>query len=604
MPQQGITFGGAFIGLPGAYYQDNVSAAAPNAQPTTPPLLFIGYGWGPKPKTAVNFTNPSDLLNALRGGPASSFVNFLATPSPALNGAQLITFIDASENTQSSLALLNSGATVSYLLTSALYGPPSNQLTAQVGNGSIYPSGSIALTLNDKYAGTQAFGDNLGAPFEMAYVGAATGAVTYAVTSGATSGTFAINSPVSGESVNFTTGPGSFSTVAQLVAAINGTSVAVAQIISSTNGQLPANSLTPTSGIGLTIPTSGVPSYQAVHAFGADTLFWLNNYASNFVTAVSGAGYADKSTAQPVNTQAIYFSGANGVPPVNNDYALALNVGLTVPAWTVFCDSNSVAVQALMAQHCETASSPPYGMWRRGFTGSTIGDSVATTETNALALDSLQMTYSYPGIYRINTFTGANQLYGGLYVAAAAAAIATGNNINLPLTNKVLNGTGVENPGGSPLTQSQLVALQNNGVMCLYTPQQTKRPTILSDVTTWQVDNNIENTSSQQVACRYWLAYSVTNVLFPYVGTIAAPTGEANIVKAVTQLLNSLVYTGTGSSGVLASWVKGSINLVYTGAQELAAITFEAVLVGQNRYITCTASILPLNFTISNSPTI
>jgi hypothetical protein len=60
-----------------------------------------------------------------------------------------------------------------------------------------------------------------------------------------------------------------------------------------------------------------------------------------------------------------------------------------------------------------------------------------------------------------------------------------------------------------------------------------------------------------------------------------------------------LIYTGGSSNGVLASWDKGSLVLVYTGQTQTAAITFACTLVGQNRYITCYATILPLSFTIT-----
>src|SRR5579872_3868670 len=111
MPQQGITFDGQYFSIPGVYYADNVSQLAQAPPPVTPPLLFIGYGWGPPPKAPQLFTNPQDLQTALRGSPAAAFVPFLATPSPSMNGAQRITFIDASQNTQSAVTLVTSGAT-------------------------------------------------------------------------------------------------------------------------------------------------------------------------------------------------------------------------------------------------------------------------------------------------------------------------------------------------------------------------------------------------------------------------------------------------------------------------------------------------------------
>jgi spore germination protein GerM len=190
-----------------------------------------------------------------------------------------------------------------------------------------------------------------------------------------------------------------------------------------------------------------------------------------------------------------------------------------------------------------------------------------------------------------------------LYVAAAAAGIATGNIVGLPLTNKVLTGNGVENANaGAQLTVSQLSQLQNNGVLPIWqTAQNNGPPTLLTDITTWQVDNNPENTSSQQVACRYWLAYSVTSTLQQYVGTIAAPTTEATILNAVKRLLNALIYTGGSSNGVLASWDTTSLKLTYNGSNQLASILVNVQLIGQNKFITCFATVEPLTFTITST---
>jgi hypothetical protein len=592
VPQEGITFDGAFIALPGAYYADNVAAAAPNTPPTTPPLVLIGYGWGPKPKTPVTFTNPQDLTNALRGAPATAFVPFIANPSPALNGAQLVTFIDASQNTQAFASLGPNSGTTQTLLTSVLYGPPSNQMTEQVVNGSI---AGLKLILTDNFSARQLVGDNLTAPFQLAYSGAVTGQVaSYTVTSAS----FSVSGNSAFDTFTVSTVSGAYSTVSQLVEYLNGTGFYFAQSLSSTGGQLPANSLTVTAAVALAAVSGGALQYTNVRAYLQDIGFWVNQFAATMASATV-SGIADTAANLPITGVPTFFSGARGVPPTNGDYATALNVALATPAWTVFCDNNNPAVQALLAAHCEIASSAPYGQWRRGFTGSSIGDTPAFTETAAIGLDSLQMNYLYPGIFRTNTSTGQNQLYGGLYAAAAAAGMATGNPVATPLTNKVLNATGIEPANaGAPLTTSQLSTLQNAGVMAVWTPS-TGVPTILSDVTTWQVDSNPENTSSQQVACRYWLAYSIVNVLQKFVGTIAYPAQETIILNATKAVLNALIYTGGSSNGVLASWDSSSLKLTYTGQNQTASIVVNVQLVGQNRFITCFATVLPLSFTVS-----
>lgn len=602
-PQQGITFDGQYIGLPGAYYADSVTAAAPNTPPTTPPMILIAYSWGPKPKVPVTFTNTQDLVNAMRGAPGAAYVPFLANPSPALNGAQLVTLIDPSENTQSSASLSASGALgTQTLLTSTLYGPPSNQLTEQVLNGS---TAGLKLILTDNWSGNQLVGDNLTVPFQLAYSGAVSGqSATYSV-SGGVSGSFSVSGHSSADTFTVPTMSGAYSTVGALVEYLNGTGYYFAENLSSTQGELPCSLLTVTGGVALPAVSGGALQYVNVNAYLQDINFWVNQFAAGIATSVVSGSAQDTAAWLPVTGVPTFFSGARGVPPTNGDYADALTAALSTPGWTVFCDSNNPAVQSLLAAHCEIASSAPYGQWRRGFTGSSIGDTVAFTEAAAVGLDSIQVAYLYPGIYRTNTATGQNQLYGGLYAAAAAAGMATGNPVATPLTNKVLNATGIENANaGVPLTQSQLVALQNAGVMAIWSPQSTGVPTILSDVTTWQADDNPENTSSQQVACRYWLAYTMVNVLQKYVGTIAYATQEAIILNAVKAALNALVYTGGASNGVLASWDSKSLILVYNGPTQTASITVNVVLVGQNKYITVFATVLPLSLTITSSTTV
>ena len=592
MPIQGVDFAGSFLALPGAYYADNVTAAGPDTPPVTPPMVVLGYGWGQKPQTAVTYINTANWQAAMRGAPIVNYIPFIANPSPNLNGAQYVTFIDCSRNTQSSAVLLTSGAGTYATLTSALYGPPSNQLTYAVNYTNRASTLAANLVLTDNYANVQYNGLNLGVPFDLSYVGAATGGLSYTCTPA--SGTFKLTSPNAGETVTFSIGSGGYTPVSTLVEAINGTGFWTANLISSTNGQLPSLSLdagNPTVATGVANP---------VLATQNDLVYWVSQFCSSIVTAVTGSA-ASGGAGVPASGTPTFFSGATGVPPITSDYASGFAVALANPGWVIWADSNSSAVQALMASHCEIASSPPYGMWRRGFTGSSIGDTVATTTATAIGLDSLQMVYAYPGIYKTNTSTGVNQLYGGNYVAAAAAGIAAGNIVALPLTNKVLNGTGVEAANaGAPLTQSQLSTLQNAGVMALWTTtQQNGPPTILSDMTTWQVDDNVENTSSQQVACRYWLAYSVVSTLRQYVGTIASPTTEVNILNALVKLFNALIYTGGSSNGVLASWDQKSLVLTYSGTQQLASVTVNVTLVGQNKFITCYASIQPLNFSIA-----
>ena len=591
MPSVNVAFNGQTLIIPGAYYADNVAAAATPTVPTTPPLIFLGYGYGQKPKTAVTYVNPQNLLSAIRGGPCSGFVPFLTNPSPQLNGAQQITFINVGSATQSSLTLQNGAASGVVALTSVNYGIPSNLLQAAVAAGTV--SGSKQLTLYDGYANTQAIGNNLGIPFEVAYTGAATG-VTYSVaTSGSVATTFTTTGAAAGQNVTIPLGAGNYATVGAIVQYLNGTGFYSATVLN--NGQLPATSLDTATSVALAVPSGGVNQYANVYAEYGDVVFWVNQYASSYATAAITPGTTSSSGSPLSGIPLTPFSGATSTPPTNSDYASGFNVALTTPGWAVFADSNASGTIALGCAHVATASQTVNGQWRRFFSGSNVGDTVTATQTVAQGMEQINATYVYPGIYANSTFTGQNQLFSGLYVAAMVAGMATGNAVATPLTNKQLNATGVE----VQLTPSQINTLQQSGVMPIWVPQQTGVPTIVSDLTTWQADNNPENVFNQQVACRYYLAYSVVNTLQPFTGTIADPLTETRILNAVKAVLNALLYNSGNANGVLVSWDPNTLQLIYTGSNQLAAVQCSVVFVGQNRFVTASIVVTPLNITVT-----
>jgi hypothetical protein len=588
MPNLNVPFAGQTLIIPGAYYADNVSQALIPAPGTTPPLIFIGFGYGQQPFIPATYDNPNDLLAAIRGGPCSGFVQFLTQPSPQLFGAQQITYINASENTQSS-AQLSNGSSGVINMQSTNYGLPSNLLQISVVNATD-TNNAKKVTLFDGAANRTFVGDDLGVPFQLAYTGAATG-VTYTVSgSGATNTAvnFITTSPNSGESVNISLAAGAFSTVEQVVEYLNGTGFYNATILHN-DGAFPASGLNVRTAVAL---TSGLGDIRATLT---DIVWWLNNFAGGLVTATIPGGIVNTIGSQPLNQVLTPFSGAASVPPTLADYASGLNAALAVPGWSVFIDSNASGVIALGVAHANSASSPVNGKWRRFFTGSTSGMTTAQAVAQAQQMASSNATFVYPGIYAINLQTGLNTFYTGLSAAAMVAGMATGNAVATPLTNKALSATGVE----TQLTVSQIDNLQQNGVMPLWQSPQTNLPTIVSDLTTWQLDANPENVFNQQIACRDYLAYSVINTLNPYVGTIADNLTEQRILTAVKTMLNALLYSSGNNNAVLNSWDPRTLKLVYNGQQQLAAITVNVIFVGQNRFITTTVNVLPLQITLS-----
>lgn len=590
MPNVSISVDGQIIIVPGVYVTTTVTPSVNTGNLPTGPLLFIASGYGGVPFAATQYTDANSLIAAMRGSPATSFVPFMFNPSSQVNGTSLVTYINVAPNTQSSATIISSGSIAVINLVSTNYGTPSNLIQYSIGAGSSF---GISMNLLDGYSGVAQQGNNLGVPLQISYLGTSN-AVTYSVLStiAGKATTLVISSPNVGESVSLDLTSPTFATVSQIIQYINGTGFY--SCLSLSNGLLPSYYLDIVSNISLPKPISSIDQYVNVTATLGDVVFFINNQANPIATASIATGVTSGPGYQPSLTALQFFSGAtNGVPSLAN-YASGLNVALNQQAWVVFCDSNSSGVRALGAQHAATACSIPYRAWRRFLTGSVLNESATTAETNALQTNELMVTYCWPGIQATNTTTGFNQIYDGLHTAAAVAGMMTGNPVATPVTNKTLLGNGVE----TIASLATKLNLQNSGVLVLDYPNNTRIPTLLSDVSTWQNDNNPANVFNQQVACRFALSYYLVNQLTPYIGSIASDFTETVMYNAVVSLLNTLIYNGQNNVGILNSWDPNSLTVEYDGNTQTATVNVAVVFVGQNRFIVVNITVNPLNIQI------
>ena len=591
MPQVNTQFQGQTLSRPGAYYADDVSGTAASNAGLVPPLVVVGYGFGGKPKTAINFSDTQDLLTALRGGPLAQFVPFIATPAPSggLNGANNITYINAGANTQATSSLVSAASAVTALLTllTADYGTPSNLMQVGVAAASNGLGNARQVTLFDGYANVLRQGDDLGVPFTLEYLGSAV-TVTYTITKVSGLATvMTVTSPNAGESVTIPLGAGQYDTVESVVEYLNGTAFYSATV--QNDGTLPSQYLDAATAVPL---AAAAASAALVTAYVPDVYHWFVQYANDLVTAAIPAGVTTSATTIIALQALTHFTGGTCVPPTLADYAAAFNAALTKPGFAVVADSNSSGVVALGTQHAIQASSIPNRRPRRFFSGSSIGDTVAAAIAVAQAQGSTTTCYLYPGIYATSTTTGRNTLYGGLYAAFAAASMVVGNPVATALTNKLLLATGAE----VDLTPSQINDLQEGGVIPVAESDDATAVVIVSDETTWQADANPENVFTQQVGCRQWLNYILTASVAPYVGQIAYQGGVGIVRNKVIKTLNAAVYA-PGNNGILAAWDTSSLKLSYTGQNQTLMVQVSVQLVGQFRFITIYVPIQALNLT-------
>ena len=592
-PQINQSFEGATLVLPGVYSYINTSGTAPQTQPVTPPLVFIGFGYGVQPQTPTTYTDPVSLTAALRGGPASTYVPFFSNPSTEVAGASTVTYINVGENTQATFTLLSGTASGVITLSTTNYGSPSNLMQVEVQDGAV--TGGIDLTLYDGYSNVTMEGYNLGIPFQLAYTnstspGTVSFSVNYAVNTATglnEPSTFEITSTNAGESLSIPIGETGYTTISTLVQYINGSGLPyVAQVIS--DGALPTLNLDEVSGTSLPAPTSSGNVFVNVTAILGDVVFWVNQYANTLCSASIISGVTSTPTTTIPAIPLTHFTGGKSVPGTTQDYANALNVALTTPAWAVFIDNNSSAILALGAQHAEMASSITERKWRRFVSGSSVGDTASLSQKTAQGLNSQWVTYCYPGVTAIDTSTGLNTTYGGLYFGAMIAGMMCGNPVNMPLTHKSLNATGLE----FVPTESQINTFQQAGLLTA-TLSSAGVPIVCSDVTTWQNDNNPSNVFNQQVSQEAALNYGIVSVLSQYVGQVdGGPVSLQIIQKSVQNYLASVQYTGTGSTGFVVSYQ--NINVTFNNATQTVGVTLQVAFTGQNRFITVTTSLTPL----------
>ena len=591
MPNLDVQFNGQTLIIPGAYYTDNVSAALQTTGALVPPLVWLVNSYGGKPLTPVTYYTAQDVTNALRGAPASDMVPWIFSPSTQLNGASLVTVIPTNSNTQATFNYTNGSGTTVLTATTANYGLPSNLMQTSTSAGSI--AGTL-ITLYDGYTGNSIYADNLGVPLQIAYTGTVTG-VTLTVTQVASGATSLTTAGAGVHNLNLTLGPAGYANIAAVAEAINGTGYFAAQVLNAgpgyTHGVLPSQALDAQATVALA-PASGMTyTYVNLTAALTDPLHWFQYIATNYIGSASISGTSNAANQIAAGVPLTHFSGGTNAPPTLSTYASALNVALSIPGWVVIADQNITGLPALLAQHAITASNPPYRSWRRAVSGSNIGDSISSAITTAEGMNAFQATYVYPGVYRNNPTTGVNTLYGGVYVAAAAAAMMAGNPVMIPLTQKTLVGNGVE----VSLTVSQIDQLQQGGVMPLSTFGNTTIPQIVSDFTTWQNDSNPENVFNQQVAGRQYLGYVATAAMQPYTGTIQSTIAIGNQKRAMINALNAQVVTASSQGGVLNSWNNSTLILTYNGQQQCTSVSFQCTFVGQNRFTLVTAYVQPLS---------
>lgn len=449
---------------------------------------IVGIAEGGQPQTPLTFTSARDARLLLRSGELLDAIERAYAPGSNMAGAYRVVAVRIGSATRATLTLNNASAQGVITLTAADYGVHTNQLSVAIAPGTtsgskitVQKSGTSTIDPIDDVTdnvGRAAIELRYGAGFDGTAIAGATGtagtvSVTY--TSGATPTAVLATTITGGTSDNLNLDLYQYTTLQQVVDAINAQGHYTAAVI----------------GPDANADSKTLDSVTSASIFGANLnlrsdlqaqVDFFNSLSDLFSAAkVAGAG------APAANMPKTYFAGgSDGTTPVNTDWQNGFDalqgqdVQLVVPV------TGDATIHAMANSHCQTMSSAQYRRERVAIVGGVAGESVSQAQTRAVNLNSDRCQLVYPGVLDYATDGSGTLVTVPPYlVAAQKAGLSSALAISTSATNKPLGAHGLE----IALKPSDLDNLVDSGVTVIENrtaPQPGFR--IVQDLLTWQAD--------------------------------------------------------------------------------------------------------------------
>jgi len=585
---KGIYFAGRNIVKPGVYATVDASAMVPVRLGAANTIGVIGIATGGTPRTITPVLSPIDSRNTLRGGVLADIIDLMYDPSPDVPGAGDVHFYRLNAAIQSVLTLQDISTNNVIVLTSKDYGVWTNQLRVKVESGSV--SGK-KITLNNVLTTAYEVGDNLGNAFKIQYVGSKFAGQMIISKNGDVASLLELQTkansggdPWVSEVVQDLTVSG-LKTLGQFVAFLNGLGNYVTSAVG--NSQLATADLDAVAGQDI----KSAP-YTATATIGA-ILQWVNSN-SVLMTAARTPG----AITAPANLAFTFLQGGSeGAVPSNSDWQTALDAFAQDDVSVVFVCTEDASVHAMALAHANAQSDVKTRRERLAVMGGAFGETVAQAVARAGALADKRATVVYPGIQRLNLFTGLVDQLSPMYSAACVAGMIGGLTPEVPLTYKGIRCNGLE----TVLSQTYIETLLTYGVLPIEQVPSQGVFRIVQGITSYLADDNTVWRKVAGVRIADYLNRSIRDALDPYVGRIGDKRTVTSILNRTVSVLGSLTRGPQNQTGVLTTGTDLSgnpepafknVRAVYDG-QELVAITYEAHPVGEIAFITVTAGLTP-----------
>lgn len=448
----GVTFDGRRRVMPGAVSRI-VARGTVGKGSNARVVAVLGQSLGGAPLTLLEYRDPVEAREALRGGSLLDAMRMAWDPSPDHQGADRIYAVRCASTAAKGVLVLEDGSATDVVdLSSRDYGAWANNLRVRVEAGTnvaTYPGVKKVTVENQLLPGIYEIGDDLGKALSIRYTGSGSAcALTITVTAGVAVTLATTCTGAASDDLSLSLALPQFDTVAKLVEYIDSHANYEANLVGAAG--LASSKLDPASAVAIKVEA-------AVHfpAILNGVIDWFNAN-SQYLAA---ARHATANTGAPANLAWTNLaSGSDGTEDAAAyTAALALLAARPEVAYIVVA-SGSASFQAQALEHCSTVEREN-GWRRRVFCGSALSDSLATAKTNAALVRSFRSSYYYPGIKRVDE-NDTLTTYGGWAVAAMAAGMSVGLHRESTLTNKSVRAGGVE----VELTRAQIEELLDAGV--------------------------------------------------------------------------------------------------------------------------------------------
>jgi hypothetical protein len=577
-----ILFNGQSTFTPAVLTAVNDSAMQPISPGTGNILCIMGTSTGGQPNTLLGpFASPDAAKKVLRSGELLTAVTKAFAPSSALNAPSSIYAVNVGSNTPGAITLKDASGAAAIQLATAQYGTAANMARVQLLAGT-----SIGSMIVSGYAGkTIVTMDNVGrSAFTVLYSGAQATAtitvtaqsVTLAAPAGTTVATFDLNV---------------FSSMAQIVDAISGTTGFQATVSPASVNSTALNGLDPVAAL----------SCKATATINANLQAQIDFFNSTASGGVFTASRLPTATGPAAATAATYATGGTAPAPLVGDWvsAFVMLQGYVVN-WIAVLSPNS-AVWAAADAHVQFMSKSG-SKERRAFYGPATGTSQAAVALLPAAVNSDRGSIVWPGYYDYDV-NGNRTLYAPYMSAAIVAAGFASLNPGQTMTEVTLNVLGLETQVNVPTSTDVLIPA---GV-CVLAQNDAGLPYVVRAISTWLADNKFDRVEVSCGAAVDFTNQTVRAALKVALGSAGAqgqgvsPITMAKLLSTAETALNYCALPPPKGPGALVGdsnsppWT----SLTATASGDSISISFQCSPVIPLNFIPVTNSIVPYSGTVT-----